>query len=97
MSTTSIPSSSLPSEKIPGNTSEQTQQQTYKSRADKIKKHWKQLIGVAASKWDKLTDEELKKINGNEQKLIALLKDRYNIPQDDANHQVKRFFANNLD
>lgn len=56
------------------------------------KKHWQQLIGSAKAFWWKLPEEELRKTNGQEQKLIDLVSRHYLVNKSDAKIQVKRFF-----
>ena len=102
MSTTTTPTQSSNAKNPPPKTSQPPQQQQSKPQpqstifnAQTIKDNWKQLIGLAKKKWDKLTDAELTNAGGDEQKLSTLVKDRYGIKQDEANQQVKGFFAKN--
>ena len=60
--------------------------------ADEIKGKWKQQVGAAKIAWGKLTDDELLKIEGHEQKLTGLVQERYAITRDEADKQVKGFF-----
>lgn len=58
---------------------------------DEIKGQWKQQIGAAKIAWGKLTDDELLKVEGQEQKLAGLIQERYAISRDEAVAQVKAF------
>lgn len=59
---------------------------------DEIKGKWKQQIGAAKVAWGKLTDDELLKLEGHQQKLVGLIQVRYAITRDEAEQQVRRFF-----
>lgn len=59
---------------------------------DAIKGKWKQQVGAAKIAWGKLTEDELLKLEGHEQKLAGLVQERYAITRDEADKQVKSFF-----
>lgn len=59
---------------------------------DEMKGKWKQQVGAAKIAWGKLTEDELLKLEGHEQKLAGLVQERYAITRDEADEQVKRFF-----
>lgn len=61
--------------------------------SDQIKGVWKQQIGAAKIAWGKLTEDELLRLEGHEQKLAGLVQERYAITRDEADAQVKSFFA----
>jgi len=63
--------------------------------ADEIKGKWKQHVGAAKIAWGKLTEDELLKLEGHEQKLAGLIQERYAITRDEAERQVKAFFEKN--
>jgi uncharacterized protein YjbJ (UPF0337 family) len=60
---------------------------------DEVKGKWKQQVGAAKIAWGKLTEDELLKLEGQEQKLSGLVQERYAITRDEADKQVKAFFA----
>jgi uncharacterized protein YjbJ (UPF0337 family) len=60
---------------------------------DEMKGKWKQQVGAAKVAWGKLTEDELLKSEGHEQKLSGLIQERYAITHDEANKQVKNFIA----
>ena len=60
--------------------------------ADQIKGKWKQQVGAAKMAWGKLTEDELLKLEGHEQKLAGLVQERYAVTREEASRQVKDFF-----
>ena len=59
---------------------------------DQIKGKWKQQVGAAKIVWGKLTEDELLKLEGHEQKLAGLVQERYAVTREEASRQVKDFF-----
>lgn len=49
-----------------------------------LKGKWKQLKGEAQIKWGKLTDDDLDVIEGDREKLVGKLQERYGYAKDDA-------------
>ncbi len=45
--------------------------------------------------WGNLTEDELLKVEGHEQKLAGLIQERYAITREEAMAQVKAFFEKN--
>jgi len=62
---------------------------------DEMKGKWKQQIGAAKIAWGKLTDDELLKLEGHQDRLTGLVQERYAITRDEADRQVKSFFEAN--
>lgn len=60
---------------------------------DAIKGQWKQHVGAAKIAWGKLTEDELLKAEGRQEKLVGLVQERYAVSRDEADKQVKSFFA----
>lgn len=58
---------------------------------DELKGKWKQQVGEAKIAWGKLTEDELLQSEGQEQKLVGLLQERYAITRDEADQKVKSF------
>lgn len=58
---------------------------------DKIKGQWKQLAGKVKAKWGKLTDDDLKVVEGSSEYLAGRVQERYGIARDEAQKQVKDF------
>jgi uncharacterized protein YjbJ (UPF0337 family) len=59
---------------------------------DKLKGLWKQQMGAAKITWGKLTDDELLRLEGHEEKLAGLIQERYAVTRENAEKQVKSFF-----
>jgi uncharacterized protein YjbJ (UPF0337 family) len=59
---------------------------------DELKGKWKQQVGAAKIAWGKLTEDELLKVEGRQEKLAGLVQERYAITRDEADKQVKSFF-----
>lgn len=59
--------------------------------SDELKGKWKQQVGAAKVAWGKLTEDELLKSQGEQQKLSGLVQERYALTRDEADQQVKDF------
>jgi len=55
---------------------------------DTVKGKWKQATGSAKTQWGKLTDDELMQIEGNRDKLIGKVQEKYGIAKEEAEKQV---------
>ena len=53
--------------------------------AEQMKGKWKQLKGSIKTKWGKLTDDDVEVINGQRDKLIGWIQERYGIAKDKRN------------
>ena len=71
---------------------QEQQQQMSLPSVDEVKGKWKQHVGAAKIAWGKLTEDELLRLEGHEQKLAGLVQERYAITRDEADKQVKAFF-----
>ncbi|MBY5971981.1 hypothetical protein PSM7751_00343 [Pseudooceanicola marinus] len=60
---------------------------------DRIEGNWKQIKGEAISQWGKLTDDDVDVANGDRQKLVGLVQERYGVAKDEAERQVDEFAA----
>jgi uncharacterized protein YjbJ (UPF0337 family) len=49
---------------------------------------WKQMKGSVKTKWGKLTDDDLDVINGQQEKLVGRIQERYGIAKEEAQRQV---------
>ncbi len=52
---------------------------------------WKQIVGEAKKRWGKLTDNDLKVIEGHQEKLVGLLQEKYGYARDKAEKEVDLF------
>jgi len=55
---------------------------------DQIKGKWTQAKGSAKAKWGELTDNDLAEIEGNAEKLVGKLQERYGIEREEAERRV---------
>jgi uncharacterized protein YjbJ (UPF0337 family) len=65
----------------------------YVMNTDIIQGKWHQLKGSAKAQWGKLTDDELDQVDGNTEKLIGLVQERYGYARQRAQQEVDSFFA----
>jgi len=52
---------------------------------------WTQLKGAAKTQWGKLTDDDLTQVEGNQEKLIGRLQERYGYAKDQVEKEVNKF------
>lgn len=55
---------------------------------------WKQLKGSVKETWGELTDDDLTEVEGNAEKLIGKLQERYGWSRERADSEVSRFMEN---
>jgi uncharacterized protein YjbJ (UPF0337 family) len=58
---------------------------------DVLKGKWHQLKGEAKSRWGKLTDDDLDRAEGDAEKLIGRVQERYGYARDEAKREVDDF------
>jgi uncharacterized protein YjbJ (UPF0337 family) len=58
---------------------------------DVLKGKWLQLKGEARRQWGKLTDDDLDQIEGNSEKMVGKLQERYGYARDEAQREVDKF------
>ncbi len=51
---------------------------------------WKQIRGKAKVWWGKLTDDDLDKVEGNYEKLIGLLQEKYGYTREEAEEEWEK-------
>jgi uncharacterized protein YjbJ (UPF0337 family) len=59
---------------------------------DILKGKWNQIIGDLKVKWGNLTDDDWTRINGDREKLIGVLQERYGRSRDEIHREVDEFF-----
>ena len=59
--------------------------------AEMLKGKWHQLKGEIKSQWGKLTDDDMDRIEGDSEKLIGRVQERYGYARDDAKREVDAF------
>lgn len=52
---------------------------------------WKQLKGEIKKQWGKLTDDDLQIVEGQHDKLVGLVQERYGYARERAEQEVERF------
>lgn len=60
---------------------------------DVLKGKWKQLKGSVKNQWGKLTDDEIDRVEGETQKLIGLIQEKYGYTKEKAEAEVSEFLA----
>jgi uncharacterized protein YjbJ (UPF0337 family) len=58
---------------------------------DVLKGKWHQLKGDVKTKWGRLTDDDLGVVNGDVEKLVGRIQERYGYARDDAKREVDAF------
>ncbi|HEX5677802.1 MAG TPA: CsbD family protein [Alcanivorax sp.] len=56
--------------------------------SDQLKGNWKQLMGDAKKNWGKLTDDDLKQVEGHKDKLVGKIQERYGSSREEAEKQA---------
>lgn len=59
--------------------------------SDRAEGKWKQMKGAIKEKWGKLTDDDLKIIEGNRDQLIGRVQERYGVAKEEAQKQVQEW------
>ena len=58
---------------------------------DILKGKWMQIRGDTKKMWGKLTDDDLEQINGDKEKLLGILQERYGYNRQQAFQEYDRF------
>ena len=61
--------------------------------SDTLKGQWHQVKGEVKTQWGKLTDSDLDRIEGQSEKLIGAIQERYGYARDRAEQEVNDFKA----
>jgi uncharacterized protein YjbJ (UPF0337 family) len=61
--------------------------------SDRMAGAWHQLKGKVKERWGKLTDDDLKQLEGHGEQLVGKLQERYGIAREEAERQAKEFRA----
>ncbi|MAW79156.1 MAG: general stress protein CsbD [Parvularcula sp.] len=56
--------------------------------SDELKGKWNQLKGSAKSQWGKLTDDDLTQVEGDRDKLVGKIQEKYGVAREEAEKQV---------
>jgi uncharacterized protein YjbJ (UPF0337 family) len=60
---------------------------------DVLKGKWKEIKGGVKEKWGKLTDDDLTQVEGNIEKLLELLQQKYGYAKDKAEQEYDDFIG----
>jgi uncharacterized protein YjbJ (UPF0337 family) len=60
---------------------------------DVLKGKWKEIKGGVKAKWGKLTDDDITQVEGNKEKLLGLLQQRYGYAKDKAEQEYSDFMS----
>ena len=60
---------------------------------DQVEGNWKQMSGVLAKKWGKLTGDDLAVAKGNMNILAGKLQERYGLAKEEAERQLNDFIS----
>jgi uncharacterized protein YjbJ (UPF0337 family) len=55
---------------------------------DRIKGNWRQVKGDVQQRWGELTNDDLDVIEGEREKLIGRIQERYGIARDEAEEEI---------
>tara|TARA_R110002072_G_scaffold25443_6_gene85227 strand:+ start:194705 stop:194953 length:249 start_codon:yes stop_codon:yes gene_type:complete len=59
--------------------------------SEQLKGKWNQLKGAVRAKWGQLTDDDLDKVQGDAEKLMGKLQERYGIEKEAAKKQYEEW------
>jgi uncharacterized protein YjbJ (UPF0337 family) len=62
---------------------------------DRVTGTWHQLKGKVKEKWGKLTDDDLKQLEGHGEYLAGKIEERYGVARDEAERQAREFRKQN--
>ena len=60
---------------------------------DVLKGRWNQVKGDIRTKWGKLTDDDVMQIQGDAQKMIGKLQERYGLKREQAEKDLNEFLS----
>lgn len=52
---------------------------------------WKQIKGAVQAKWGSVTDDEFDKVDGNRERLVGLLQEKYGRQKDQIRKEVNEY------
>jgi uncharacterized protein YjbJ (UPF0337 family) len=58
---------------------------------DRMAGNWPESKNTVRKRWSKLTDDDLRRINGKRDQLVSVLIERYALPKDQIELQIKEF------
>lgn len=64
---------------------------------DQLKGKWHEFKGEAKVQWSRLTDDELERIDGESEKLVGAIQERYGYAKERAQEEVDEFLHRTAD
>ena len=55
---------------------------------DQLKGMWNQIKGEAKQRWGRFTDDEIDKVDGDHDKLVGMIQERYGKTKEEAKREV---------
>ncbi|MCF8005558.1 MAG: CsbD family protein [Chromatiaceae bacterium] len=55
---------------------------------DQIKGKWHEVKGSVRAKWGELTDDEIEELDGNREKMVGKIQQKYGVAKEEAEKQV---------
>jgi uncharacterized protein YjbJ (UPF0337 family) len=49
---------------------------------------WQRLMHAARERWDRLTEDDVRNVRGNAERMISVLQDRYGMARDEAQKEL---------
>jgi uncharacterized protein YjbJ (UPF0337 family) len=63
---------------------------------DQIEGKWKQIKGSFKEKWGKFTDDDIARFNGNRERIIGALQEKYGQTKEQAQKEYDAWYANQM-
>ena len=64
---------------------------------DELKKKWNQIKSKKKKKWAKLTDDDWTQLQGDKEKLVGKIQERYGVAKEQAEKELRDFFNKDKD
>ena len=64
---------------------------------DELKEKWNQIKSKLREKWAKLTDDDWTKLQGDKEKLVGKIQERYGVAKEQAEKELRDFFNKDKD
>ncbi len=64
---------------------------------DELKEKWNQIKSKLREKWAKLTDDDWTQLQGDKEKLVSKIQERYGVAKEQAEKELRDFFNKDKD
>ena len=64
---------------------------------DELKEKWNQIKSKLREKWAKLTDDDWTQLQGDKEKLVGKMQERYDVAKEQAEKELRDFFNKDKD